>query len=326
MIRSLPGRRPTHPVAFPARPDLPNPMHATRPLLILALTGALATPSLALAQAADGAKPPAREAAKGDAPKGDAPAPGSVRQPPSARKKNRVFVKDIAGLWAASDWLAAVEATRAPHAAARKASPLVINIQPEGRSWPILRTDFSRAVLERVIEIEPTDRADAWRLVTARDDRGAVSSAEATYIPFTGSRAASGRFEAVTFTEPSFAKRRPRPFIRLDEGLEARINRAVIAGRYVDEQGRAWSFTEAGEIAGPDGKGAYEVSLAPGGAACDFFEVTDEKAPDGKRRTGYAWKSGRLSLFATSGSKPSQLRCEPKPFAVLAPEAGGSAT
>lgn len=292
-------------------------MSVLRSFLIVALAGALATPGLVLAQATDATKTPPREGAKGEA-----PVPGALRQPPSARKKNRVFVKDIAGLWVASDWLAAVEADRAPHAAAKKASPLVINIQQEGQGWPILRTDFSRAVLERVVEIEPTDRADAWRLVTARDDRGAVSSAEATYIPFSGSRAASGRFESITFNEPSFAKRRPRAFVRLDDGLESRINRVVIAGRYRDEQGREWSFSEAGELSGPDGKTAYELSLAASGAGCEYFETADDKAPGGKRRTGYAWKSGRLSLFATTGDKPARLRCEAKPFAVLAPEAG----
>lgn len=289
--------------------------------LLLALPGALSHTGTACAQAADAPRGAAKEA-----PKADAPVAGAVRQPPSARNRNRVFVKDVAGLWVASDWLVAVEASRAPHAAAKKASPLVINIQQEGRSWPILRTDFSRAVLERVIEIEPTERADAWRLVTAKDDRGAVSSLEATYIPFSGNRAASGRFDTITFTEPSFAKRRPRAFVRLDGGLEARVNRAVIAGRYRDEQGRDWSFSEAGELSGPDGKAGYELSLAAGGAGCDFFETPDDQAPGGKRRTGYAWKSGRLSLFATTGDNPSRLRCESKPFAVLAPEAGGAAS
>ena len=296
-------------------------MSPPRSLLIFALAGALTTPGLVLAQAADPAKAPPREAARGDA-----LAPGTLRQPPSARKKNRVFLKDIAGLWAAADWFAAVEAERAPHAAARKARPLVINIQQEGRRWPILRTDFSRAVIEQIIEIEPTDRNDAWRLVTAKNDRGAVSSSEATYIQFTGSRAASGRFETITFREPAFARRQPRAFVRLDDGLEARINRAVIAGRYRDEQGREWSFSEAGELSGPDGKVGYEISLAASGAGCEFFETADDKAPGGKRRTGYAWKSGRLSLFATTGSKPSQLRCEARPFAVLAPAADTSAS
>ncbi|MFN9388145.1 MAG: hypothetical protein ACK6DF_01125, partial [Betaproteobacteria bacterium] len=64
-------------------------MAVLRPVLILALAGALVTPSLALAQAADAPKAPPGEAAKGDA-----PVAGTVRQPPSARKKNRVFVKD----------------------------------------------------------------------------------------------------------------------------------------------------------------------------------------------------------------------------------------
>ncbi len=298
-------------------------MRSLRPLLLSALLGVLAVPGAGLAQATAGAKAPAGA----QAPDGAAEPPkGAVRQPPSERRKNRVFVKDVAGLWVAADWLAAVEATRQPHAAAKKASPLVINIQQEGRSWPILRTDFSRAVLERVIEVEPTEREDAWRLVTARDDRGAVNSAEATYIPFTGTRAASGRFEALRFTEPSFAKRKPRAFVRVDDGLEVRINRAVIAGTYRDEQGRAWSFSEAGELNGPDGKAAYELSLAAAGAGCEFFEVADDVAPGGKRRTGYAWKAGKLSLFATRGDKPASLRCESKPFAVLAPEAGGSAT
>jgi hypothetical protein len=244
-------------------------------------------------------------------------APAAPERPKSAKQKDRVFVKDIEGLWLTRDYMDALRVTRQPHVASRKALPVLIKIQKEGRSYPIMRTDFSRAVLQRVLDIEPMGKPGSYRLAVADEDMRAVPAEEVTYIPFRGEKGTEGRFDSLMFAEPTFAKGRFRDYFRIQDSLVVFVNRAVLAGRYVDEQGRVYEFSEAGEATFPDTKFEYEVSLAAEGATCDYFDTADDKAPGGRKRYGFAWKGDKLQLFNAAGAEPKKVRCDKKPFAVL---------
>ena len=247
-------------------------------------------------------------------------------RPKSAKQLNRVFVKDIEGLWITADYASALRATRMPHQAARKARPVVVNIQKEGRSYPILRTDFDKAVMQRVLDIEPDKAPNTNRIVAADSDTEAVAASEATYIPFRGQKGVQGRFDTLSMAEPQFSRGKFRTYIRLvDSSLVGFINGVVLAGRYTDEQGRGYQFTEAGEATFPDTSFPDEVSLAALGATCEYFETADDKAAGGKRRTGFAWVGGKLQLFEATGDSPAKVRCGEKPFAVLTPQPAESA-
>ena len=247
-------------------------------------------------------------------------------RPKSAKQLNRVFVKDIEGLWITADYASALRATRMPHQAARKARPVVVNIQKEGRSYPILRTDFDKAVMQRVLDIEPDKAPNTNRIVAADSDTEAVAASEATYIPFRGQKGVQGRFDTLSMAEPQFSRGKFRTYIRLvDSSLVGFINGVVLAGRYTDEQGRGYQFSEAGEATFPDTSFPYEVSLAALGATCEYFETADDKVAGGKRRTGFAWVGGKLQLFEATGDSPAKVRCRKKPFAVLTPQPAESA-
>jgi hypothetical protein len=180
-----------------------------------------------------------------------------------------------------------------------------------------MRTDFSKAVLQHVVDVEPAGKPGSYRIAVADDASGAVSADEVTYIPFHGEKGVQGRFDALSIAEPTFAKRHFRDYIRVADGLAVFVNGAVLAGKYADEQGRAYEFGEAGQASFPDAKFEYEVSLAAEGATCDYFETPDDKAPGGRRRYGFAWKGDRLQLFKAAGTEPKNVRCDRKPFAVL---------
>ncbi len=257
--------------------------------------------SVASAQQPEAAKPTAEEKAKAKA----------------ERQKNRVYVKDLEGIWLPRDYMDALRVTRAPHAAARKAPPILIKIQKEGPGYPIMRTDFSKAVLQKVLDVEPDGKPGSYRIAAADDDMRAVPTDEVTYIPFRGEKGVDGRITSLSIAEPTFAKRRFRDFLRLPDGLVVYVNRAVIAGKYVDEQGRAYEFGESGEATFPDAKFEYEVSMAAAGATCEYLETPDDKAPGGRRRYGFAWKGDKLQLFKAAGTEPKNVRCDKKPFAVL---------
>jgi hypothetical protein len=247
----------------------------------------------------------------------DAKAPAAPDKPKSTKQKDRVYVKDIEGLWLPRDYMDALRVTRQPHAATRKAPPVLIKIQKEGPSYPIVRTDFTKAVLEQVLDIEPVGKPGSYRIAAAADASRAVPVDEVTYIPFRGEKGVEGKFDSLAIADPTFSKGRFRDYLRIRDSLVVFVNRAVLAGKYVDDQGRAYEFSEAGQATFPDTTFDYEVSLAAAGAGCEYFETADDKAPGGHRRYGFAWKGDRLQLFNATGAEPKNVRCDKKPFAVL---------
>lgn len=239
-----------------------------------------------------------------------------ARRPPG---KDRVFVWDLEGTWMSKSYLDALKNLRAPHAAAKNRQALVIKVQKEDGSYPILITDFRRPVLQFLIDVEPDLKPGSYRMVTAPEDR-AVSASEVTYIYFRGNRAPQGKFDALSIAEPHFAKRKYLPFVRLPDTLETAVNRLVIAGKYTDAQGRRYEFTDSGDAILPDRKFAYEVSLDPRSANCELLQSHHDREPQGTQRVGFEWHGHELRLFGVKPGGKGGSACERKPFAVLTPE------
>lgn len=241
-----------------------------------------------------------------------------------APRKDRVFLKDVEGIWINEGYLSVLAALKSPHAAAKKARPVVIAIRREGRAYPIVVTDFNKATLQAVLDVEPDGKPGAYRLVVGADDKP-VSSSEVKYIRFEATRSAQGKFDRLRFAEPDFMKGKWADYVPIEGELSPRINRFVIAGKYTDEKGRPWVFGDNGEATWPDRKFNYELSLNDPGAGCDYLQSEDPakggadgKGADDRKRYGYAWKAGKLSLYAArlAGKK---VVCEAKPMAVLTP-------
>jgi hypothetical protein len=245
----------------------------------------------------------------------DTPAPPS---PPS--RKDRVFLKDVEGIWINEAYLSVLAALKSPHAAAKKAAPVVIAIRREGRAYPIVVTDFNKASLQAVLDVEPDGKPGAYRLVVGADDKP-VSSNEVKYIRFEAVKNGQGKFDRMRFAEPDFMKGKWADYVPIAGEISPQLNRFVLAGTYKDEKGRPWVFSESGEATWPDQKFNYELSLNDPAASCDYLqsEGAAKGADDGKKRYGYAWKSGKLSILAArlAGKK---VVCDAKPIAVLAPQ------
>jgi hypothetical protein len=212
----------------------------------------------------------------------------------------------------------ALAKVRSPHAAARKAPPVVIALKREGRAWPIVVTDFVKASMQAVLDVEPDGKPGRYRLVVGPDDRP-VSSSEVTYIPFQGARNAQGGFDKLRIAEPAFLKGKWGDFLPLPGELGPALNRIVLAGAYRDQEGRTWEFTESGEARWPEEKFHYELSLNDPTAACEYLQTEDLREDGGKKRFGYAWKGGKLSVYPSrlAGKK---VVCDAKPLAVLTPQ------
>ena len=243
---------------------------------------------------------------------------------PSARK-DRVFLKDIEGIWINEAYLSALAALKSPHAAAKKTPPLVIAIRREGAAYPIVITDFHKASLQAVLDIEPDGKPNAYRLVVAANDRP-TSSNEVKYIRFEAVKNGQGKFDRLHVAEPDFMKGRWADYVPISGELSPQLNRFVIAGKYRDDRGQQWEFSESGDATWPQQKFNYELSLNDPDASCDYLqsEITAKEpqknsVEQDKKRYGYAWKAGKLSIFQArlAGKK---VVCDSKPVAVLTPQ------
>lgn len=251
------------------------------------------------------------------------PVPSQTSAQDTPARRERVFLKDIEGIWVNEAYLRALAALKSPHAAARKAPPLVIAIRREGRAFPIVITDFRNASLRAVLDVEPDGKPGAYRLVVGAEDKP-TSSSEVKYIPFQAARNAQGKFERLRIAEPDFMKGKWADYVVLERELNPQLNRLVIAGSYNDAQGRSWNFTESGQAVWPDGSFNYELSLNDPTAGCEYFQVENAGAAPSRdaadiKRYGFAWKGGSLSIFAArlAGKK---VVCDAKPLAVLTPQ------
>ncbi len=239
-------------------------------------------------------------------------------QTPPARK-DRVFLKDVEGIWINEAYLSILAPLKSPHAAAKKAPPVVIAIRREGRAYPIVVTDFNKASLQAVLDVEPDGKPGAYRLVVGADDKP-MSSKDVKYIRFEAGRSAQGKIERLRVAEPDFMKGKWADYVRVGGELSPQLNRLVIAGNYRDEKGKTWIFNESGEAAWPEQKFNYELSLNDPGAGCDYLQSEQAaKGVDDKKRYGYGWKAGKLSVYPARlvGKK---VLCDAKPLAVLTPQ------
>ena len=253
--------------------------------------------------------------------------PSSAEDPPAQKppvRKDRIFIKDVEGIWINEAYLSVLAALKSPHAAAKKTPPVVIAIRRDGRAYPIMVTDFNKASLQAVLDVEPDGKPGSYRLVVGADDKP-VSSGEVKYIRFEATRNAQGKLDRLRFAEPDFMKGKWAEYVPLAGELSPQLNRFVIAGKYGDEKGRTWTFSEAGEATWPEQKFNYELSLNDPGASCDYLQSESagkgevDKKGDDKKRYGYGWKAGKLSIFAArlAGKK---VVCDAKPLAVLTPQ------
>lgn len=234
------------------------------------------------------------------------------------QRPDRVFVNDLEGVWMNDAYVKQLRKLRMPHLAAKKAKPVVIAIKREGNVYPYLVTDFTEAALMVVLALEPDIKPDSYRLVLGKKNVP-TSASDATYVWFKGKRDHDHKFRELEFKEPFLMKNKWADFEHVGMQLGPVMNSIVLSGKYKDDKGRDWSFSDDGQAVFPDKTFYFEVSINDKKARCEYLEAEDLAAPDGKSYYGYAWKGGKLQLF-NAGLKKNGVRCNSKPFAELTPQ------
>lgn len=230
---------------------------------------------------------------------------------------DRVFIHDLEGIWMIETYVKALRESRMPHQAAKKERPVVIAIKREGRVFPFVSTDFEKAALMIVLDVEPDVEPGSYRLVLGTKNEP-TSSDEVKYVWFKGTRDADRKFNRLAIKELFMMKGKWANYERVGLALGPVVNGIVLAGIYTDRKGREWSFTDQSKASFPDKTFYYELSLNDKTAKCEYFEAEDLAAPEGKIFYGYRWKRGELQLYNAKVRK-DRVRCESTPFAFLKP-------
>lgn len=230
---------------------------------------------------------------------------------------DRVFIRDLEGVWMNETYLEELRKTRMPHQSAKKQRPVVIAIKREGRVYPYVSTDFEKAALMIVLDVEPDLDPGSYRLVLGAKN-APTSSEEAKYVLFKGARNADQNFDKLAIKELFIMKGQWANYVRVGLELGPAVNGIVLSGNYKDRKGRDWSFTDNGKASFPDKSFYYELSLNDKTAKCEYFEAEDLETPDGKRLFGYRWKRDELELYDAKVTN-DRVRCEATPFAFLKP-------
>jgi hypothetical protein len=136
---------------------------------------------------------------------------------------------------------------------------------------------------------------------------------------FRGYRDADRKFSKLAFRETFFMDGKWADYEHVGMALGPVMNKIVLAGKYKDEKGRDWAFSEEGQAVFPDKNFYFELSINDKKARCEYLEAEDLMSADGKRYYGYAWKKGKLQLYDAE-MKKDRVRCQSKPFAVLTPQ------
>ena len=233
-------------------------------------------------------------------------------------RADRVFIHDLEGFWINDAYLRELRKSRMPHQALKKERPVVIGIKREGRVFPFVSTDFNKAALMVVLDVEPDMEPNSYRLVLGKKNQPTPST-EAKYVLFKGKRNADNKFDKLAFKELFMMKGEWADYERVGLLLGPAVNGIVLSGTYKDRKGRDWSFTDDGKASFPDKTFYYELSLGDKKAKCEYIEAEDIDSPDGKSFYGYQWKRDELQIFNAKVSN-DRIVCETRPFAILKPQ------
>ena len=217
-----------------------------------------------------------------------------------------------------------------PACGGKKTPPVVIAIRREGRAYPIVVTDFNKASLQAVLDIEPDGRPGAYRLVVGADDKP-MSSSEVKYIRFEAAKNAQGKFDRLRIAEPDFMKGKWADYVPLAGRIEPQLNRWSLPDNTGTRKGRTWIFSESGEATWPEQKFNYELSLNDPGRQLRLFakrkygqgQCQRKKCrSDAWRRQDTLWLrlEGRQTVDLPARLAGKKVVCDAKPLAVLTPQ------
>jgi hypothetical protein len=218
-------------------------------------------------------------------------------------------VEQIDGNWVRKKYLDSLRSTRSQFS--EQPENVSISAKNNRLNW----TTYHESSWRRILRIEPSD--NNYVLVVGQWEVESPASSETLYVPFKPTINHEGKIASIEFLDDSLVSSKREPFIRLPVPLKEYANELLLLGRYVDRNGKQYSFSKEGVASWPDKSFSYELPLDSSEAGCDYFQTDDPKEPGRWKRYGFKWKGDRLDLFTILYDRDTPIACEDHSFVSL---------
>ena len=228
-----------------------------------------------------------------------------------------IYIKDLQGIWLSEEYIMQLESNKNPLQTNQNQKPNMIVIKRDGSGYPIIITNMDEIVLQIAVAIEGTEKQDTLRIAMS-DSNTPINSNDVKFLNLRGIKEPNKALKKIQFKE-SFISKKWLNYVNIGNSLGPFVNSLVLSGEYQDENKKKWTFKDDGTGSSPvKGNFYYELNLSGKNGECNFIEIEDLLAADGKRRLGFIWKNNNLVLF-NAKIKNSKVICEDKPYKILLP-------
>lgn len=225
----------------------------------------------------------------------------------SRTAQSSIGIQQLEGHWVRKKYVDSLLATRSQFAE----EPESVSISAPNMllEW----ADYHEDYWEKIVRIEQSDQGPV--LIVAPPETEPSASTRYSRIPISVTKDNVGAIVAIEFLDKSLVRHAEEVFVSLDEALQEHANKALLTGRYRDQKGNLYAFSDEGVATWPNRSFHYELPLDPMQADCDYIRTDAAKNPAIDPFYGFKWNGNRLDLFKIL---PGELIvCEPKPFASL---------
>lgn len=217
----------------------------------------------------------------------------------AVRPDETLSLSEIAGRWAAQDYLERVKASRQGFAS----EPETFMIRSSTRGWMVDWTNFNE--LDRYWIEAPESARRGWFRIPYRLDKNDTRETALVWV----TRSDDGAVQELRFENRGLVNGVDRVFVRIPKALDSLVNEWVLAGRYVDERGKAYDFSPDRQARWPDTTFRYRLSLDSLSGDCDHWIREGQPATaDGFRRDG-----DTLLVYQAFVAKDGSVACDDTP-------------
>jgi len=220
-------------------------------------------------------------------------------------------LRSLAGHWIDVRYAEALQKTRSPLEADKVVMPTAIWLYQTKGLWRLQATNFHEGFERPVASLRVVKSGYEFLAGDAE-----ARSGNGHPIPFTIER--HGR--TMLLRGAFFDEKTPATYERIDETVESWAMRLLLAGKYVDEQGRPASITADGDIALPGAKPfKARIVLDTSEACCDYVNTDRKPRTQYEDRIAYRWRGAALELYdvITNPDAECPIASAKTPFVVL---------
>ncbi|RYY76065.1 MAG: hypothetical protein EOO52_00615 [Gammaproteobacteria bacterium] len=201
-------------------------------------------------------------------------------------------LENIDGFWVPEKYLDSLRATRNPFSGSPES--IEINTVDNKIKWTNFHEGYWRNIFEYGV------KNDSYFLKVSEPESSTLIQ-EPVYFVFDNG--------ALIFNERGIVDQINERFTKIPVELPKYANQQILAGKYKDEKGKQYEFTESGKAIWPGLSFEYEFVLDSSEADCPYINSSVKKADGSLKRFGYKWESEVLFIFEIVEDGGAPISC-----------------